>query len=63
MDLGILEFAIDSFAGWRFVLSRRFRDRTLARWSEQRQMKTMQEIVGALLGMAITILLPLLVWT
>jgi hypothetical protein len=62
MDLELLEFAFFSFGGWRFVLSRRFRERTLARWAEQRQMQTMQEIVGALIGMALTVLVPFAVW-
>jgi hypothetical protein len=60
--LEALEFVERAFAGWRFLFSRSYREQTLARWSQQRQMETMQEVVGSFLGMAFTILVPLLVW-
>jgi hypothetical protein len=57
-SLGFLAYA---FSGWRFILSPSYRKRTRARWSQQRQMETMQEIVGGLIGMAFTVLVPVLI--
>lgn len=59
-SLDLFEFLARSISGWRFLGSRSYRERTLARWSQQRQMETMQEILGALIGMFFTVLVPLL---
>ena len=58
--LDLFEFLGRSLAGWRFLGSRSYRERTRARWSQQRQMETMQEVIGAVIGMVITGVLPLL---
>jgi hypothetical protein len=58
----LLELLASAFAGFRFVLSRRYRERTLARWSAQRQMKTMQEVIAAGAGVLFVLLLPVLLW-
>lgn len=57
-----LEFVGRAFAGWRFLFSPSYRERTRARWAQQRQMDTMEDVVGALIGMAFTVLVPILLW-
>ena len=58
----ILDGVAHTFAGWRFLISPAFRQRTLSRWSEQSGLKVMQDIVGALAGMLLSVLLPLFLW-
>ena len=50
------------FAGWRFLLSARYRAATEARWAGMRQLEVMQDVVGGVSGVLGSILLPLVVW-
>ena len=57
-----LEYLGFAFAGWRFVFSSRFRETTRVRWAHETQLQRMQEIVGAVGGVIVSITLPVLVW-
>lgn len=58
----ILDVVAHTFVGWWFLLSPAFRRRTLSRWSEQSGLQVMQDIVGAVAGMLLSVLLPLFLW-
>lgn len=58
----LLDLLLFTFAGCRFLASRRYRQRTLARWSEQPQMKTIPEILATGVSVLFVLLLPLLLW-
>jgi len=49
-------------AGWRFLFSRAFRQKTLARWREESGLHVMQDIVAGAGGVLLSILLPLFAW-
>jgi hypothetical protein len=46
-----------AWSGLRWLVSPSFRRRNLARWSQQREMKTMQEVVGVGIGMICIVVL------
>jgi hypothetical protein len=50
------------FAGWRFLISARFRESTHKRWESMRQMEIAQDVAGGVAGVMFSILLPLFVW-
>lgn len=50
------------FAGWRYVLSPRYRAATAARWRTMRRTEVMQDIVAGVASMIIPILLVAFVW-
>ena len=50
------------FAGWRFLLSSRFRESTEARWATMRQMEVAQDIIAGAAGVVGSILVPLFLW-
>ena len=58
----ILEALGHVLAGWLFLLSPAFRRRTLARWRDESRLGVMQDVVGGVGGMLLSILLPLFVW-
>jgi len=58
----ILDGVYYLLAGWRFLLLPGFRRRTLKRWNDQSGMEVMQEIVGGVTGVVVSILLPLFLW-
>ena len=58
--IDLLDLLLFTFAGFRFLASRRYRKQTLARWSEQPQMKTIPEILAAGISVLFVLLLPLL---
>lgn len=50
------------FAGWRFLLSPRYRAATEARWATMRQLDVAQDVIGGIAGVIGSILLPLFLW-
>lgn len=60
--IDILDVLGHVLAGWLFLLSPAFRRRTLSRWSNESGLEVMQDIVGAVGGMLLSVLLPLFVW-
>lgn len=59
---GILWLLACVFAGWRFVLSPRYRAAKTNEWRKQSQMDVLQEIVGGLTGIVMSVLVPVVVW-
>ncbi|HEY0144241.1 MAG TPA: hypothetical protein VGF48_25370 [Thermoanaerobaculia bacterium] len=50
------------FAGWLFLLSPTYRRRTLARWGGESGLSVMQDVVGGVASIALSLLIPLFVW-
>lgn len=57
--LGIVTYLL---AGWLFLLWPEFRRRTLARWSGESGLSVMQDVIGGVASVVLSLLLPLLVW-
>ena len=55
-----VETLVLSVLGWRFLLSRRYRAATIARWREAGRLEAGAEAAGAVLGMATSA--ALLIW-
>jgi hypothetical protein len=49
-------------AGWLFLLSPTYRGRTLSRWHDESGLQVMQDVVGGVTGMLLSVLLPVFVW-
>jgi hypothetical protein len=58
----VVDLVAHTLAGWRFLLSPVFRRRTLSRWSKESGLQVMEDIVGAVGDMLVSVLLPLFVW-
>ena len=52
--LEVVEFAVRSAFGWRFILSRRYRAATLDRWRSAPMRVIATEAGGALVGFVLT---------
>lgn len=50
------------FAGWRYVLSPRYREAKAKEWHTMRQTEVMGEIVGGVTGVVVSVLLPVFLW-
>jgi hypothetical protein len=50
------------FAGWRYVLSPRYREAKAKEWHTMRQTEVMAEIVGGVTGVVVSVLLAVFVW-
>lgn len=55
--LEIVDWIITGVAGWRYLLSPSFRQRTHARWKAEGRGKAVIEILVACLGMLVTVAL------
>lgn len=50
------------FAGWRYVLSPRYRQAKAKEWQTMRQTEVMAEIVGGATGVVASVLLAVFLW-
>ena len=55
--LEIFDWIVDAFAGWRYLLSSSFRQRTHKRWKVEGRGKAFIEILFGGLGVLLTLLL------
>ena len=55
--LEIFSWIIDVFAGWRYLFSRSYRQRTHERWRVEGRGKAFIDIIFGSLGMLLTVLL------
>ena len=50
------------FAGWRYLLSPRYREAKSKEWQTMRQTEVMGEIVGGVSGVVMSVLIPVFLW-